>query len=128
MESPKSILVVDDSRVLRELMRILLEGSGYAVACAANGQEALDHLLRADTPDVIVLDLLMPVMDGWVFRGHQRCLPGLDSIPVILLSVERNLAEHAFALGAARYLRKPFDPADLLAAIESLMVAGASLS
>jgi CheY-like chemotaxis protein len=116
----KSVLVVDDCPVFRDLMRGLLQKWGYSAAFAANGQEALDYLGQADPPDVIVLDLEMPVMDGWVFRGHQRCLPALSSIPVILLSADARLPEHAFALGVASYLRKPFHGADLLATIQSV--------
>jgi CheY-like chemotaxis protein len=120
MEPHKSVLVVDDCPFFRELMRALLERWGYSAAFASNGREALDYLQQADPPDVIVLDLDMPVMDGWVFRDHQRCLPALASIPVILLSADSRLPEHARALGVASYLTKPFPGTDLLAAIQSV--------
>jgi CheY-like chemotaxis protein len=120
MAPHKSVLVVDDCPVFRNLMRALLEKWGYTAAFAGNGREALDYLQQGDPPDVIVLDLEMPVMDGWVFRGHQRCLAALASIPVILLSADSRLPEHAFALGVASYLIKPFLGADLLAAIQSV--------
>src|SRR4051812_43717388 len=85
-ESDKHILVVEDNAALRQVMRAVLEAAGYRVACAANGREALDSLRAAEPPFVILLDLSMPVMDGWQFRERQRQTAGFASIPVLLLS------------------------------------------
>src|SRR2546428_350964 len=73
------VLVVDDDLAVRESMRSVLEGEGYAVTAAENGLEALQHLRNGLRPEVILLDLLMPVMDGWQFLRELRQDPELAS-------------------------------------------------
>ena len=85
----------------------LLEVKGYDVACAANGREALDCLQQAERPWLILLDMSMPVMDGWQFREQYRQASGLASIPVFLLSAESNFAQIAAFLGVAGYFPSP---------------------
>jgi CheY-like chemotaxis protein len=109
MRTHPLILVVEDDAAVRAAMAALLEGAGYRVACAANGRDALDYLRGARPPVLILLDLSMPVMDGWEFRRHQRHAPGLACIPVLLLSGESDLPEHAASLGAAGHFRKPVE-------------------
>ena len=103
------ILVVEDDPATREAIRELLEGEGYAVRCAANGREALDSLARTGPPSLILLDLTMPVMDGWQFLAERRGLARSDarSAPVVLLS---GLSFIRGAAGIADFLRKPIDP------------------
>jgi CheY-like chemotaxis protein len=113
-------LIVEDNVVTREAMRALLEATGYGVACAANGQEALDYLRRAEPPDVILLDLTMPVMTGWQFRHEQQQDAGLALIPVVLVSAERDLPGIADSLQAASYFPKPVEPDGLLERVRSL--------
>jgi CheY-like chemotaxis protein len=95
----------------------LLEAEGYRVVCAANGREALDYLHHAELPCLILLDLEMPVMDGWQFRREQSRDPALASIAVVLLSGEDHLDQIANALGVARHLTKPIEFNDLLATV-----------
>ena len=76
---------------------------------AANGREALDRLHEMSPPSVILLDLMMPVMDGEQFRGEQLRDPALASIPVVVLSAHAQAEERAARIGAAACLRKPFD-------------------
>jgi CheY-like chemotaxis protein len=101
------ILVIDDNVECREIMRFLLESDGYSVVRTADGQEALDWLHQNELPCLILLDLSMPVMDGWQFRHEQQQDPVLTSIPVLLLSGEVNLSEHAATMHTAGYFTKP---------------------
>src|SRR5947209_13870316 len=77
---PKHILIVDDDAATRTAMTLVLEGTGYRVASASDGREALDYLQRSERPDLILLDLMMPRMDGWQFRDQQWRSPALASI------------------------------------------------
>ncbi|HET7036244.1 MAG TPA: response regulator [Thermomicrobiaceae bacterium] len=109
MADPPGVLVVDDDSTIRSVIAELLLVEGYLVRTAVNGRDALE-VLRAWRPCVIVLDLMMPVMDGWAFRAAQRALPGaLREIPVIILSATRDVERHAAELGAATAISKPFD-------------------
>ena len=105
------MLVVDDDPDIRELLFTALEDEGYEVVPAANGQEAL-AIIQTFRPDVIVLDLMMPVMDGWQFARELRARD--EDIPIVLLSAARDLRTHAAALSAAEIIEKPFDLSDLL--------------
>jgi CheY-like chemotaxis protein len=115
----KRLLLVEDNDLTRELFTFVLEGRGYTVAGAPNGLEALGLILDGYTPDCIVLDLRMPVMDGRQFRQRQLDEPALADIPVLLLSGERSLPREAAELGADGYLQKPVAPDDLLAALRA---------
>jgi CheY-like chemotaxis protein len=108
--SLKSILIVDDDADVREMLGQLFAIEGYAVATAGNGREALDQLRHADQlADLILLDLMMPVMDGWQFRLEQQRDPRLASIPVVVLSAVYNARERAALLGAVDYMQKPVE-------------------
>lgn len=109
MELEKEILLVEDDFDVRDMMTIFLESEGYQVAAAANGQEAIDHLSHSRPPCLILLDLMMPVMNGWEFRQRQQQDPNLARIPVIVISADNNVREKAAHLGAASYLAKPID-------------------
>lgn len=114
-----TVLLVDDDLDILEALDMVLEGAGYRVLTAHNGCEAL-RLLRAGSqrPFVIVLDLMMPDMDGWRFRAEQSADPALASVPVLVLSGARNLAERAASLGCTHFLEKPVDVSILLSEIE----------
>ena len=102
------MLVVDDHEDIRETLQIALDDEGFVVQCAANGQEALDILDRWQ-PCVILLDLMMPVMDGWAFRAEQQRRQDGEAAPVVLLSAAGLLDEQQRVLGAAATISKPFD-------------------
>lgn len=108
------ILVVEDEDSVRDSIAELLELDGYTVVAARHGQEALDALAGGAQPNLIVLDLMMPVLNGWEFREAQRSSPDIAGIPVLLLSGAGGLDAEAAALGAAAYIEKPFDPECLL--------------
>jgi len=108
------VLVVDDDPDIRELLFTALEDEGFEVVPAGNGQEAL-AIIKTFRPDVIVLDLMMPVMDGWQFAAELRARDdGDEDIPIVLLSAARDLKTHAKTLAAADIIEKPFDLAELL--------------
>lgn len=112
------ILVVDDDLDIRETLLELLELEGYTTRGAANGQEALDRL-RQVRASVILLDLMMPVMDGFEFRRQQLGDPVLCDIPVIVVSAGGNCERSARELGAHGCVKKPLDVIKLLDSIRA---------
>lgn len=113
----QSVCVIDDDEDIREVMRMVLEMKGYDVLEANDGAAALEQLHTHRTPCCILLDLMMPGMNGWEFRERQRSDPDLASIPVIILSGVHDLAARAREIGAADQLQKPIDLGRLLEAI-----------
>ena len=111
------VLIVEDDSDLREMMAQLLTLEGFQSATVANGQEALKYLSGGDTPNVILLDLMMPVMDGWEFRRQQQADPALARVPVIVLSALD--ANRAADVDAAAFLKKPLDFDRLLELVRS---------
>lgn len=110
MTSPARILVVEDDTTIRETIAELLEDEGYAVSCAANGAEALAQLDAGSVPSLILLDLTMPVMDGWTFRSAQRSDPRLASIPTVVVSASHGADPRSLErLAPDAFLAKPFD-------------------
>ncbi|WXB20232.1 response regulator [Pendulispora albinea] len=120
----RSILVVDDDADIRETLSMILEDEGYTVACASNGREALTYLrelcARGDNPppNLILLDLMMPVMDGAEFCLHQRQDPRLAEIPVVIVTASGQAKEHASALHAKAFIYKPLALDTLLEKVE----------
>jgi CheY-like chemotaxis protein len=117
--SSRQVLVVDDDRMLREVLIGALEDEGYTVRAARNGREAL-ALLEHWQPDLILLDLMMPEMDGWTFRSRQLQLPDWADIPVIVLSAGPNLRYGVDSLRSTAIFPKPFDLDLLLAAVDKV--------
>ena len=111
------MLVVDDHEAIRQTLQLALDDEGYTVECAANGREALEILGRWQ-PCVILLDLMMPVMDGWAFRAEQR--RSGSTVPVVLLSAAGALEEHQRTLEAAAVIPKPFDIERVIRTIEQV--------
>jgi CheY-like chemotaxis protein len=109
----RSIMLVEDDEIVRRAIQMVLEWEGYEVQCASNGQEALDVLRAGSRPSLILLDIMMPVLDGEQFRREQLRDPELASIPVIVVSA----ASFAEAVSAAHHIHKPFEVQELLDAI-----------
>ena len=106
-------LVADDDPSIREFVELALGDEGFDVRLAANGAEALD-VLATWRADVVLLDLMMPEMDGWEFRRRQRDNPALASIHVIVMSANRCRPSAEAVLSPCAMLAKPFDLMDLL--------------
>jgi len=114
------ILVVDDEPDILLLHRLNLEGAGHEVLLAADGMKALERI-GSDSPDCVVLDVMMPVLDGW---GVLEALRGAsDSPPVLVVSAKSAAAdiEHAMTMGAKGYLAKPFNAQTLLEEVARLV-------
>ena len=108
---------MEDDPDLREMMAQLLTLEGFQAAAVSNGREALDYLEDRHAPDVILLDLMMPVMDGWEFRRRQRENPDLSRVPVIVLSaVDQG---RVGGLDPVAFLKKPLDFDRLLQLVRS---------
>jgi CheY-like chemotaxis protein len=107
----KNVLLVEDDADVRGALELVLKRKGYRVTCAANGQEALESMRCTETPSpsLILLDLMMPVMDGWEFRAEQLKDPALKDVPVIVISADACAEDHAASIGAVAYLKKPFE-------------------
>ena len=112
----KTVLVVDDDWLIREVIALALDDAGYGVV-ASDGIDA-PELAREAQPAVVLLDINMPVMDGIEVRRHLHADPATAQIPVIALSAATNLRARAAEMEANDYLAKPFDIAELLLRIE----------
>ena len=107
MTHDKSILIVEDDDDVRESLAAFLEGEGYPVVEARDGAEALRQLRSSTEFCLILLDLFMPVMNGWSFRDEQLRDPTLAAVPVIVVSADVGAHEKAATLGAVDALVKP---------------------
>lgn len=116
----KLILIVEDDRDLARLEAEVLEAAGYRTIIAANGWEALHELQTSNQPDLILLDMMMPVMDGWKFREEQRKVPSLASIPVVVVTADGDARAKAASIEAAGYATKPISIDDLIDAVERI--------
>lgn len=114
------VLIIDDDDAIRETLVEVLEGEGHFPTAAVNGADALAKLDAMDLPpDLILLDLMMPVKDGYEFRAEQRVHPRHGPIPVIVMSADPRADTDREVLAARSYLRKPFDLDGLLRALDA---------
>jgi CheY-like chemotaxis protein len=115
----KVVLLVEDDADIREAIAEILTDHGVSVVTASNGAEALSTLRSAASiPRLILLDLMMPIMDGWQFRQEQRHDAQLASIPVVVLTAHGNASETAKTMEANGFLKKPLHLDSLLAVVE----------
>jgi two-component system, chemotaxis family, chemotaxis protein CheY len=114
-----AILVVEDDQEIRDFLALVLEAEGYAVRTAHNGAMALE-LIRQQTPDLILLDMRMPVMDGWAFVQAYRSQPGPHA-PIIVQTAARDAEQTAREVQADAFLGKPFNLDDLLAVVRTTL-------
>lgn len=120
-ETGTKILLVDDNSDVLEVVRVLLESEGYSVATATDGADALEQLRTGLAPKLIILDLSMPVMDGWEFRDRQLADPALRDIPTIIYSAVSSV--HRDAVGALDVLAafdKGTDPTAMLELVAAI--------
>jgi two-component system, chemotaxis family, chemotaxis protein CheY len=114
----KRVLVVEDEPYLCDLIADVLEAEGHLPTKAANGLEALNHL-TTDPPQLILLDLMMPVMDGWEFMTGLRSNPAWADIPVVLITAVYDVARSQQETGAKAVITKPFDIDQLVDVVNS---------
>lgn len=122
LRMPIHVLVVDDDRDIRDSLLEVLEEAGYSSTGAEDGRRAL-AILQGDArrPDVILLDLQMPNLDGPGFRAEQLKLPELAKIPVVIVTADANAAKQASSLGVSRVLQKPLRLPQLLELIPQVV-------
>jgi CheY-like chemotaxis protein len=108
------VLIVEDDNDVREALVEVLTFEGYRVATATNGLDAIEQLRRDGPPDLILLDLMMPVMDGRQFRAAQVKEAAFADVPVIVISADGQVDQKIAGLGISAYLRKPIEVEDLL--------------
>ncbi|MFA7612925.1 MAG: response regulator [Candidatus Caldatribacteriota bacterium] len=113
----KNILVVEDDNSIRELLVEFLESEGYAVDSAHNGQEGI-NLLKEKTPDLILVDLMMPVMDGYAFRTEQLKHETWKNILTVVMSAETNAREKMKKFNVTAFLSKPVELDTILQTVE----------
>jgi CheY-like chemotaxis protein len=116
-----TVLVVEDDEEVRDSFVSVLEDEGYRVISARDGSEGL-VAAAANRPDVILLDLMMPGMDGFSFRREQQRKPGISGVPVVVVAAQGS-ARLAASMGAAGYLRKPTSVDALVRAIDSAVAS-----
>jgi CheY-like chemotaxis protein len=104
-----SVLIVEDDPELLLSLSEVLQSEGFQVACARHGLEALGRLRGGARPSLILLDLMMPIMNGWQFRYEQRQDSDLAKIPVVVVSAKSDSQQHAAWLEADGYISKPID-------------------
>jgi len=114
------ILLVDDDADLVKVMKGALESKAYDVVVAYNGQEGLTKA-KKDKPDLVVLDIMMPVVDGFIFASEFRKDPSLAKVPVLALSSFSESLGQPFPFEVSEYIRKPIKPKDLVAKVEEFL-------
>ncbi len=121
-ENEKRILVADDDPVILRLIQVNLELEGYQVLTANNGEEAIAAATR-ETPDLVILDIMMPRLDGYQTCERLKAEDATKDIPVVFLSAKAQQAdiEKGKSYGVQEYLTKPFDPTELLEVVERLL-------
>jgi len=120
----RKVLVVDDDRSLTELLEMVLEDAGYEVALAENGREAIVSAAK-EPPDLVVLDVVMPEMDGWATSDHLLSHERTAKIPIIFLSARVQAEDQlrGWYRGCFDYLTKPFDIQELLEKVSQALAA-----
>ncbi len=115
---PKNILVIDDDKNICEVIKLYLQKEGYHVTIAHDGQAGIDAMAH-ETPDLVVLDIMMPVIDGWDVLKHIR---KTSTVPVIMLTAKGETFDKVLGLelGADDYIVKPFDPKEFIARVKAV--------
>lgn len=114
----RHVLIVEDDNDIRSSVAEVLEEAGFSTSMVANGAEALSFLRRGALPNLILLDLMMPVMDGFAFREEQLKDTALAGIPVVIMSADGNIVAKRERAKSAAYIKKPLDIVDLIEIVE----------
>ena len=127
-ESPKRIVYIEDDEELIDLVNIILARHGYSVLGATDGRQGLD-LIRHESPDLVLLDLMIPDMDGWEIYQRMKANEATRDIPVIVITAKAHSIDKVLGLTIAKvedYISKPFSPKDLLESIEKVLSQSAN--
>lgn len=116
----RSILIVEDDAAIRAMLCRLFDEEGYTVSSAPNGKVALSLLQTQKYPDLILLDLLMPVMNATEFRKIQEMDSNIANIPILVMSGDGDIVIKSLEIGLNRFVKKPIDIDDLLATVEKI--------
>jgi DNA-binding response OmpR family regulator len=122
---PKRVLIIDDSATSRMAQQVIVREAGYEISIAEDAEKGI-ALARAERPDLVLLDVMMPGMDGFTACEALRGYPETRLLPIILVTSEREegSVETGFACGCSDYVLKPIDRAELLAKIENFLSPG----
>ena len=123
MENSKRVVCIEDEPEMIDLMRLILSRKGYQVIGAMGGREGLEAVQR-ETPDVVLLDLMMPDMDGWEVYQKMKANEATKHIPVIVVTAKAQSIDKVLGLHIAKvddYITKPFGPQDLIDSIEKVL-------
>jgi len=115
----KPVLIVEDAKDIRDSISASLSMIGIKSVHASHGQEALDLLSKMDPPALILLDIMMPVMDGWEFREHQQKDARIADVPVVVLTADGSAKEKAIKMGASLGVKKPLDLSTLFGIVKA---------
>ncbi len=123
MVKQKRILCIEDDQEMIDLIRLILGRRGYEIVGATGGIEGL-NAMHQDPPDLVLLDLMMPDMDGWDVYQQMKADPTLQTVPVIIVTAKAQNIDRVLGLHIAKvddYITKPFSPQELLASVERLI-------
>jgi two-component system response regulator VicR len=122
-EQSKKVLYIEDESVMVELVRLILRSKGFEVLGAPNGRDGLAIALK-ERPDLILLDLMMPDLDGWQVYRQLKAHPDLKDIPVVVITAKAQPIDKVLGLSIAKvddYITKPFEPQELLRSIQRVL-------
>lgn len=120
MNAHKTILIIEDNPDISKALSEVLSDCGHRIETALNGKEGLDHLITHDRPDLIILDMFMPVIGGIEFRKRVMEIPALAFIPIIGMSADAFGKKRFLSCGIEFFLKKPFELEDLLVILDQL--------
>jgi DNA-binding response OmpR family regulator len=129
MESKKRIIYVEDEQEMIDLVRLILNRRGYEIIGANGGREGLE-LIRQHKPDLVLLDLMMPDMDGWDVYQQMKAEEATQGIPVIVVTAKAQSIDKVLGLHIAKvedYIAKPFSPQELVDSVEKVLARGAEV-
>jgi len=122
-KEPKKVLCIEDDQEMIDLIKLILERKGFHFIGAVGGQEGLDAMAR-EKPDLVLLDIMMPDIDGWDVYRQMRAKPELKDIPVIVVTAKAQSIDKVLGLHIAKvddYVTKPFGPSELLRSIDKVL-------
>lgn len=129
MQDPKRVVYVEDEQEMIELVRLILSRKGYQVIGANGGREGLEVIGR-ELPDLVLLDLMMPDMDGWDVYQQMKADEGMRRIPVIVVTAKAQSIDKVLGLHIAKvddYISKPFSPQELMESVDRVLAAQTSV-